>query len=248
MTQHSDTPATGADETPTTGNGRLNRRTIVKSAAWSIPVIAGATAAPLAAASTTPCVGRAEVVSAGYIRDSSDGWLGELQSNASGARLGIGVVLPGSRMKSNVAYRNPTNCAWTGTVRIQIDLPVAILAANPSSEQGWAISNGGDYVRDGLTYRRFYFTGTLSLAAGATFQSGVNWTLNDLATLRTNLGATDTPQRWTQLPATSRSAGWRFTNPGGSIVIDGAVAQSGGYNNQLAQNAGFWIHANQVAA
>ncbi|MFJ4167781.1 hypothetical protein ACIPY5_19690 [Microbacterium sp. NPDC089698] len=41
--------------TPNPGNGSVTRRTIVKGAAWSVPVIAAAATVPLASASTNPC-------------------------------------------------------------------------------------------------------------------------------------------------------------------------------------------------
>lgn len=151
-------------------------------------------------------------------------------------------------MKSIIQWRNPTDCPFRGTVRVQIDLPMDIVAGGPVSEQGWAFADGGTYTLDGLTYRRSYFVGTLVLPANTTYFSGINWTLADLPTLRTVLGAEDVPQRWSVLAPTARSVGWRMRNPGGSVTIDGATAHTGGYQNTLRENAGFWIHSHQVAA
>lgn len=232
----------GTDEEATRGG--IRRRSVVLGAAWSVPVIATAIAAPLAAAST--CNGRAVVTSAGYIRDSTDGWYGQILSNATGAELGIGAILPESRMKSVIQFSNPTDCRFQGTVRIQIDLPVRTIAGGPTSEQGWAYADGGTYTRDGLTYRRYLFVGDLSIGPNTTWSAGINWTLADQATLRTYLGAQDGPQRWSMIAETSGSMGWRLPNPPGTVVIDGVTAHTGGYNNTLPQNAGYWIHSHTV--
>jgi hypothetical protein len=229
---------------------RARRRTILHGAAWTIPAIAMAAAAPTAAASDTPppCTNsRLVVVNTGYIRDSTDGWGAEMLSNSTGARLGIGWILPDSRMKAVITVRNPTDCDFRGTVRIQIDLPARTIGGGPTSEQGFAASTGGDYTMGGLTYRRYYFSGTVSVAAGQTYQMGVNWTLAQVGTLRTYLGAPAGPQRTSIMPATSGSVGWRLPNPPGTVNIDGAVAWSTPYNNTLAQNAGYWIHQSTAA-
>ncbi|MGC0370387.1 hypothetical protein [Microbacterium sp. SLBN-111] len=225
----------------------IERRTIVKGAAWSLPVIAMAVAAPGASASTQPCVPSLDVTAAGYIRDDPDGWYGEIQSNATGERLGIGGILPGSRMKANIVLRNPTACTFTGMVRLQIDLPPRALKADPVSEQGYALSNGGSYTLNGETWRRYYFTGQVAVGPNSTYMVGINWTLADLDTIRTYFGAPEGPQRWTVLPATQGSMGWRFPNPGGTVLIDGQSKWTTGYNNTFPRNAGWWIHSNTVA-
>jgi hypothetical protein len=224
----------------------VERRTIVKGAAWTLPVVAMAVAAPGASASTTPCVGSVDVISAGYIRDDPDGWYGELQSNATGARLGVGGILPEARMKANIAFRNPTSCSFTGTVRLQIDLPPRALAADPRSEQGFPGTTGGSYTLDGETWRRYYFTGQITVPAGGTYMVGINWTLADVTTFRTYFGAPEGPQRWTILPAEQGSMGWRLPNPGGTVLVDGEPKWTRGYDNTLAQNAGWWVHSNTV--
>jgi hypothetical protein len=226
-------------------SGRARRRTVLHGAAWTIPAIAMAAAAPAASASNTPppCTNsRLVVVSTGYIRDSTDGWGAEMLSNSTGARLGIGWILPESRMKAIITVRNPTNCDFRGSVRIQIDLPARTIGGGPYSEQGFAASTGGDYTSGGLTIRRYYFSGTVSVAAGQTYQMGVNWTLANQTTLRTYLGAPAGPQRTSTLAADRGSVGWRLPNPPGTVNINGAVAWSTPYNNTLAQNAGYWIH------
>lgn len=236
------------ENTAEQGAAGIQRRTIVKGAAWSIPVIAAAVAAPAASASVTPCEGRIEVTAASYIRDSTEGWYGELQSNGTGARLGIGGILPDSRMKANIALHNPTSCNWTGPVRLQIDLPIRLLRQDPGSEQGFTLGNGGNYTEDGVTWRRYYFTGTITVLAGQTRVVGINWALADVDTIRTYFGPQQGPQRWSLLPATQRSMGWRFRNPSGQVISAGNSLWSGAYNNTLAQNAGFWVHSNTVNA
>lgn len=225
-------------------SGKVQRRTIVQGAAWTIPVIAGAAAAPLAAASNPqPCTNsRLEVVDASYIRDSSDGWGAEMLSNATGERLGIGWILPDSRLKANVSVRNPTNCDFTGTIRIQIDLPTRTVGGGPTSDQGFAHADGGNYTLGGLTYKRHYFSGTITVAARSNYMMGVNWTLGTLANISPYLGTPAAAQRTSTLPATSGSKGWRLPNPPGTININGANAHSG-WNNRLSQNAGYWIHS-----
>ncbi|KZX21619.1 hypothetical protein [Rathayibacter tanaceti] len=221
--------------------GGVGRRSIVRGAVWTVPVVAGVAAAPLAAASTTPCTPSITSTGAAYIRDSSDGWFGELLSNSSGDRLGIGVALPGSRMKANYAFKNATNCTWTGTIQVQIDLPARTVANPPESNEGWTRTTAGNYTRDNLTYTRYVFTATASVAANSTRQFGLGWTLADQATLRTYLGAPGGPQRWTKVAADSGSTGWRLPNPPGAIRINGATVHSG-FSNTLTQNAGYWIH------
>lgn len=233
------------DDWTISSEGRARRRTLIHGAAWTIPAVAIAAATPAAAASNPPqpCTNsRLVVLNTGYIRDSTEGWGAEILSNSTGARLGIGWILPDSRMKAIVAVRNPTNCDFRGTIRIQIDLPARTIGGGPTSEQGFASSTGGDYTSGGLTYRRYYFSGAIAVGAGQTYQMGVNWTLATVGTLRTYLGAPQGPQRTSIMPATSGSVGWRLPNPPGTVVIDGATAWSTPYNNQLAQNAGYWIH------
>lgn len=60
----------------------MDRRTVVKGAAWSVPVIAAAVAVPLAAASTTPTRDRLTFNTAGS-------W----DENPNGERARIGVVV-----------------------------------------------------------------------------------------------------------------------------------------------------------
>jgi hypothetical protein len=203
----------------------------------------------MAAASTNPpCTNsRLVVVNTGYIRDSEEGWAGEMLSNATGERLGIGWILPESRMKAIITVRNPTNCDFRGNIRLQIDLPARTIGGGPYSEQGFAASTGGDYTRDGLTYRRYYFSGSLGVAAGQSYQMGINWTLTDQDTLRTYLGAPQGPQRTSIHPAGQGSVGWRMPNPPGTVVINGATAWNTPYDNTLAQNAGYWIHYTTAA-
>ncbi|WP_424936368.1 MULTISPECIES: hypothetical protein [Bacteria] len=170
---------------PPDRKGFLTRRTVVRGAAWTIPVIATATATPRAAASV-PCAGSTLTLdSVQFRRDSAQGWNGRLTTD--GAQTSTPVIMTGTDdgavMFAHYRFSNPTDCHFSGPVRVQFDLPSHLVRAVPRAS-GWTSSTGEQYTQNGRSYRRYYADGTVSLAPGATGVVRLDWSIQTSTYLR----------------------------------------------------------------
>lgn len=77
---------------------------------------------------------------------------------------------------------------------------------------------------NGRAYTTFYITGTVAIAAGATWATRIIWSLATIPDLAAVWGPAEGPYRWTGSPATEGMTDYLVDYVGGGILVSGTPA------------------------
>ncbi len=174
-----------------TKSAGLSRRTIVKGAAWSVPVIAAAVAVPMAAAST-PQQDLNFFLTAGEVIGSAGAADGQIRSNgvrispanpaepkvvAAGSVFTITIEYHGTNPAIDftdplhgLAYNKGQCAAWSG-IDVQ-KTRIVLTAVTPAPTAEPTIGSFAWFLRQRPEDNSITFTGIAVLAAGGDFPEG----------------------------------------------------------------------------
>ncbi|WP_052226365.1 hypothetical protein [Microbacterium mangrovi] len=146
-----------------TAESGLNRRTVIKGAAWSIPVVAAAVATPLAAASVTNS-------SLAWTSTQSGLLTLQLLSGGGTATAGVAITLPDEFTLTNGAGALNANA----TVTIVVGKPTAGVNVTLGTARGFGVYKLNGVVVSGQNNAAY--TGGVGYPTTTFTQTGVNFT------------------------------------------------------------------------